>query len=217
MSNPLKRMNALTALTAVASMAIIDQTGIGIDGEVVTIDGVIFELDADDTITAGNVQVDISASSTAIADVAAALALAINANATLQAKNFVATVETNNSIVQVVVEAPAPFTATTDYTNATVLVITGAPSDGVNELNTVLVERVPTAAEVTSGTMIFAFAGTPQAVAARARVTATGVPKYLTDAVSIAGRRVVIETQGATTFAATDTVGVIVALSKSVD
>lgn len=210
--NPIKRINALAALAAVPSMVVIDQTGVGVDGDTVTINGVIFELDDDATYTSTNVQVDISAAATAAATMTA-LAAAINAS-NLNALGYSAGAETNNSIEQCVVVAPRPFTASETLTNGTAVTKTGTPEPYDDQYATIIQSRVPSAGEVTTGVLHFVFPGTVVNAVLSTRVTSTGVVKTLTDALSISGQRAKVTAAGATNFAATDTVSVIATIKK---
>ena len=211
--NPLKRINAVAAIATIPSLLVIDSTGIGVDADTITINAVVFEIDDDATTTAGNVAVDISGGGSA-AQVATALAAAINASS-LNALGYSATAETNNSIEQVVVTSPRPFTASELLTNATIVTSAGLPEPAEEQYEVVSVKRVPDAAEVTSGVMHFAFGGTVNDASVIARVTSTGARKYLTDLLTFTGTRVVIATAGATTFAATDTVTVVANVKKT--
>lgn len=72
-------LDNLTPVNAVQATGTLTISGVGVDGETITIGTDIYELDTDDSYTAGNIQVDISGGATA-SDVVTALVAAITAS-----------------------------------------------------------------------------------------------------------------------------------------
>ena len=220
MSNkPLKRIASATKMLAAPYIAVVTQTGVGVDADTITIDGDIYELDDDSTITAGNVTVDIT-TATAVATMAA-LAAAINTQANVS-KGILATALTApGTVEQCIIQSDRPIAISETLTNGTVSAAASyggrGNSPSVNRVTSVL-SRVPLATEVTDGVMHFMFPAGVTVDAARAlvKVTATGVEKVVDCPVTISGNRVTVDNTGATDFAATDTVEVVASLSEPI-
>lgn len=220
MSNkPLKRIASATKMLAAPYIVVVTQTGVGVDTDTITIDGDIYELDDDATITAGRVTVDIT-TATAVATMAA-LAAAINTQANV-AKGILATALTApGTVEQCIIQCHRPLAVTESLTNGTVSAAASYGGRGdaatINRVTSML-SRVPLATEVTDGVMHFMFpAGTTvDAAKVVVKVTSTGVEKVVACPVTISGNRVTIDNTGGTDFAATDTVDVIASLSESI-
>ena len=71
--------------------------------------------------------------------------------------------------------------------------------------------RVPDAQEVITGNMHFQFSFVPIVIAIQVRITATGIEKGWVGGFTITGSRVIIDNDGATDWAVTDTVTLVVA------
>lgn len=97
--------------------------------------------------------------------------------------------------------AGATWSATTTYGG-----VSGDPIP-----TTTVLSRVPTADEVTRGKMHFFFPFPPRAVFVQVVVTSSGVPTAWVGAITKSGNRVTLDNSGATDWAATDTVNVLVA------
>lgn len=212
MGNPLTQLAGLEKALRHPFFVVVDMTGDGIDTDILTIDGTVFELDvAPPSITAGRVGVDISGGATAN-DTAIALAAQISETLGVGSKRIYADAVIANTVEQVIIFGAGPFTATEALTNGTLAATTAyGGENSADALASVLVDRVPLASEVTTGAMHFVFDGTVKAAVIQARITATGaiLPTLDTD-VTIAANLVTLDNggAGAVDFAATHTVAV---------
>lgn len=187
------------------------------DEETVTIGADVYEFDrADDGVTAGRIAVTTHVDDTP-ANATNALITAINASGT---EHVVAVDISANEIAVFTADEPggniqpsATTIAVSETLDGTDNTWDAANIDGGDQFGSPLamVSRVPTATEVALGNMHFGFPFTVGHVIAQVRVTASGAAKAWDGDIIATGRRVVINNDGATDWAATDTVTVIAA------
>jgi len=197
------KLSTRAAAALSPAFVLLSLTGQLADGDTLTIGSVTYEADDDATITAGNVAVDITSNASAADDIDD-LVTAIKAN---QGGDY--QVSDLGDELLVVGTLARPIVASEVIGNG-VLVNDGtdylAPVEDVNF--PAIQTRVPTAAEVTLGKMVFTFGSAPTAAIIQARVTATGIDKVWNGGYSIEGRSLILDNTGATDWAATDTVTV---------
>lgn len=185
------------------------------DTETVTVDGQVYEFDTNASITAGRILVDVSAAQTPTA-ATTALAAAINANSTtFEARRISANIiillrriGLNSATLAALATAGTMAETMAGANN----VVDNAGS-GLTQgpIRSVLLTRVPTAAEVTLGTLYVPLHFTPRAAIVAVRVTSTGVIKAWDGALTFDATNncVVMDNAGSTDWAATDTLSLI--------
>lgn len=193
--------------------AVVTLSGDGADADTLTVNGVVFELDTDSSITAGNVAVDVSASVTNT-DVVTALVTAINGNANCQAtaRDLTGGV----MLIKSDVVGASKLTVSEVIGNGAITVPAGGGANRASSASQVF-SRVPSAEEVTLGTMRFICDDTPLKVDVSVRTTATGAAVAWDGAVTVdwTNNEVTIGNGGAVDWAATDTVTVVVVLPSA--
>ena len=196
------------------AIAILRVPANGADEETVTIGADVYELDrAADGVTAGRIAVTAQADDTP-AEVTNALIAAINASGT---ENVLAIDIDANTILLVSADTPGGSVVGSGSAIATTETLAGSGNAwdaatmvaGANSGHVVMQSRVPSAAEVTDGSMQFAFPFTVGHVHAEVRVTATGVVVAWVGALTKTGNVVALGNGGAVDWAATDTVTVV--------
>ena len=175
------------------------------DAETVTIGPYVFEFDrAANGVTAGNIAVTGHADDTPTA-AGAKLAIAIGA------QGLVCTIVSVNEYF--VCDPAGRALATTETLGGSGNAWDAATLNGGVDSNlarqSAIVQRVPVTAEVTAGTMRFAFPFNPAAAIVNVRTTSSGVVIAWDGATTITGSRVDVNNAGSVDWATTSTVTVI--------
>ena len=182
----------------------IRMTGVGVDADTVTLNGLVYLLNNGTAATGAQIDVDITGGQTD-ANVVDALVTAINGQ--YPTEGIVAVDNTD----EVVLYGDQPFTLAETLTNGTVDPATAAGGNNYTEVHPVsIVERAPTAAEVTKGELKIVMAAPVEAATVVVKVTSSGAGKAWDGDTLVSGNTITIDNAGATDWAATDTVDVIV-------
>lgn len=207
-----EEINALAHFPGLKASAILRVAANVADEETVTIGNDVYEFDrAENGVAkAGAIPVTGHADDTP-ANATDALILAINASGT---EPVTAVDISDNQILIVANDVGVNTTAVAeDMAGANnawdTAALRGGADPGVKRI--VRVERVPNAAEVALGRVLIPLSFAPTAAIVQVRVTATGAEKTLTGFVLLktAEQRIDIINDGATAFAATDTITVL--------
>lgn len=205
LQKPLTAFQNVVDAQAPQHVANIRMSGVGVDEDTVTINGVVYHLSNGTAATGDEVEVDITGGQTA-ANVATALVTAITAQ--FAAQGIAAEL---NGTDNVLLSSPQPFTMAESLTNGTVDPATAAGGRNADEPKAIsITERVPTAAEVTAGVVHVKTKKPISGVVVNARVTATNALKAFDGDVAYSGNLVTINNDGSTDFAATDTLTILV-------
>lgn len=203
---PLKSVNNQNRGQDVPWMAIIRMSGVGVDGDTVTIKGRVYHLNNGTAAGAGQEEVDITGSQTAIAT-CTALAAAVNGNFgsdKIRAESLGA---------QVALLSYSHFSNSETLTNGTVDAggYGGTTSDNLRSV--AIVERVATASEATDAIMRIFFGGDVDAVIVDVRTT-TGAKKAWDGAISVTGQLVQLVNGAAVDWIAGDKITIMASLTK---
>lgn len=203
----MKTLSTLATIAAVAAVQNHNYLALGAnvaEGETVTIGDDVFEFDDDDSVTEGNIAIDITGGVTP-ADVIPDLVAAINVNSSV-----VQAVAFGTAGILIWDTANRGTVATTEtlagggnaWTAATTF---GAVGSGETPNIPVVMSRAASAAEATATIMGFPFPSPPTAAAVQVRAAA-GTAKAWDGKISIVGNVVVLNSDGSTDIAENDVV-----------